>query len=214
MIRRGLVWGIRAYAASVLAVICWTVLWPMTEPADFDTADVIVVFGAGMEPDGTLDAAAHERIARGVALYNAERATRVHFTGGKAGPNGPSAGQRMAEEAIARGLPQSALTTEERSRSTLQNVLFSLPGLQDARSAILVSDAFHLPRVAASNWWAGGPGKVQLAASSKSRGTLPSTAKMILREALAWWFNIARALAYDAAGLLGVDQTKREAWLA
>lgn len=214
MIRRVLVVGVGCYGATVLAVTCWTVLWPMTPAAEFEKADVIIVFGAGMAPDGTLDNASLKRIARGVDLYRAERAPRVHFTGRKAAPAGPSAGQRMAEAAMALGLPERAVSIEGRSQSTLQNALFSLPDLQGASSAILVSEAFHLPRVAASNWWAGGPEDAQLAASSRTRPNALSTARMVLREGLAWWFNVMRALAYTAAGAFDVDQTEKEAWLA
>ncbi len=207
-------WGIGTFLATLLAVSCWTALWPMTPPSAFEKADIIIVFSAGMAADGTLDQASLERVARGVALHDANRATRVHFTGGKARPAGPSAGQRMAEEAMKLGLLREAITIEGRSHSTLQNVLFSLPDLRGASSGILVSEAFHLPRVAASNWWAGGPETVQLTASTRSRATWSSTARMIFRETLAWWFNIARALAYSAAGAIGVEHSVSEGWLA
>lgn len=193
-------------------------MMPMRAATDFDDADVIVVFGAGMTADGVLATSSRLRVARGVALFKAGKAPVMHFTGGVARPEGPSAGDQMAQFAMDFGVPATSITTEGRSQSTLQNALFSASDLQDAQSLILVSEGFHLPRVATTMIWAGPRAKRQWAASARFRthGGRPlyTASRMVFREAVAWWFNIARATAYSVAGLIGVDASTREGWLA
>jgi len=181
--------------------------------ADFDSSDVIVVFGAGMSADGTLHDPSILRVKRGVDLFKAGKAPKMHFTGGRAVPDGPAAGDQMAALAIELGVPDTAITRERESLSTLQNALFSMPMLKYETSAILVTEGFHLPRAAAALMWAGGPTDLQLATSTQFRGGIKSSARMILREAAAWWFNTARAIAYALGGWFGVPQDIRIGWL-
>ena len=172
------------------------------------TADAIVVLGAGMSGDGTLGHASVERVMKGVALYNNKAAPRIHFTGGPARPGGPSAGNQMAALAREMGIPDAVITTENRSYSTLQNALFSKPMLEDSRSVILVSEAFHLPRSKASFWWMGYD-DVQVAHSARFRRTSTGqiSLRMLGRETLAVWFNFGRA------GLWSVTGQKQHDWL-
>lgn len=218
MILRLVKWTVFGLLFTLIGLTTWTVLTPIRPVSSFTAADVIVVFGAGMDTDGTLHPSSILRVERGVALYDAGLAPRLHFTGGRGVATGPSAGDQMAALAIASGVPDAAITRETESLSTLQNTLFSAPDLVDIQSAILVSEGFHLPRVAASFLWAGGPTDFQLAVSTKFRASPPrpvlSSAKMMAREALAWWFNGARALAFSIGGAAGVDNDTRRAWLA
>jgi len=210
-------WGSLLFISTLAAVTVFSAVFPAKNPAAFDPADVIIVFGAGMSPDGTLDRATRLRVQRGVALFDAGLAPRMHFTGGRAVPAGPSAGDRMAAMAIVLGVPDNVISRETRSLSTLQNALFSQPDLEAYQSAILVTEGFHLPRTAAALYWAGGPNRVQLAISTRFRGdrTHPVYAaiRMLVREAGAWWFNTARAAAFTAGGWIGLDRTQRERWL-
>ena len=154
-----------------------------------------------MSGDGTLGRASVERVIKGVALYNSKAAPRIHFTGGPARPDGPSAGNQMAALARELGVPDTAITTENRSLSTLQNALFSKPMLEDSRSVILVSEAFHLPRSKASFWWMGYD-NIQVAHSARFRRTNKGqiSLRMLGRETLAVWFNLGRAGLWSATG--------------
>lgn len=195
----------------------FTVFWPDHAADAFNQADVIIVFGAGMDPDGTLHRSATDRVEKGVTIYLAGNAPQIHFTGGRGAPGGPAAGEQMAALAQSLGVPKHAITHEDESQSTLQNALFSLPSIGNTHSAILVSEGFHLPRVAASTLWAGGPTRFQFAFSTRFRETRGANrsgpAKMILREAAAWWFNAARAIAFNVGGVIGVADNKRNGWL-
>jgi len=184
----------------VMTVIAVTV-FAANHKQTAQTADAIVVLGAGMSPDGTLHNSTLGRVQKGIALYKDGIAPRLHFSGGRAVPNGPSAGARMANVAMTNGVPLSAISFEERSLSTLQNALFSKPMLANASSIILVSEGFHLPRAKASFWWMGYD-NIHMAHSDRFRLTSSGNInpKMLGREALAYWFNLARAIAWSITG--------------
>jgi len=212
-IKRIIVAALVLYTLTVLVIVGLAALTPTTTTQ----SDVIVVLGAGMDADGTLHRSSILRVETGVELWKAGLAPLIHFTGGEGRPGGPSAGEQMAKLAITLGVPVQATSFESRSQSTLQNALFSHPMLQDAESLTLVTEGFHLPRAWVSFKWAGDQ-KLHLAISERFRSA-SATARlpqmtMVLREALAVWFNLARALAFEIAGIFGVDDTVREDWLA
>jgi hypothetical protein len=67
-----------------------------------------------------------------------------------------------------------------------------------------VTDGFHLGRSWATFKWAG-YGELQLSASSSLGGqSFWLSVRAVTREALAWWFNIARAGVWTVLTLLGV----------
>lgn len=195
-----------------LAMLGWTFLWPQPKMAALEPADAIVCLGGGMSPDGTLGAPVLTRIERCVQIYEAGLAPVVIFTGGTGLPGGPNAGNRMADYALSIGLPLPAIVVERQAQSTLQNALFSLPEIPDAREIIVVTEAFHLPRSFVSFHWAARElnrtVSVQLMMSERLRRD-PVTGRMrwqmLARESLAIWFNAARALAYSLAPNPPVD---------
>lgn len=216
LFRKLILFGIILYGLTVLAVAGFAAWLPERPFDQMNKTDVIVVLGAGMDADGTLHRSTRLRVERGVTLYKAGLAPRMHFTGGKGRIDGPSAGERMAQMAIEMGVPIEAISFEELSQSTLQNALFSVPMLRDAPSIRLVTEGFHLPRSWLAFKWAGGY-HIDLAFSERFRSQTPSSrfpgTTMILREAAAVWFNLGRMVVYEAAGLAGVSDDVRAAWL-
>ena len=208
--------GVALYALTVLAIAGFAALWGFPDPENMEPVDVIVVLGAGMDADGTLHRSTTLRVERGVALYRMGAAPRLHFTGGEGRPGGPSAGEGMARMAVEMGVPEEAVSWEGLSKSTLQNALFSQPMLADARSLRLVTEGFHLPRSWLAFRWAGDQ-ELRLSFSERFRSESPSARfpglTLVLREALAFWFNLARMALYALGGLVGVDPATRAAWL-
>jgi len=202
-------WPIRmflyAYVAMSGLMLAWTFLWPQPDPDALRPADAIICLGGGMDGRGTLAQATLTRVDRCVQLYEAGLAPAVVFTGGTPLAGGPAAGGQMALYAQSLGLPEHAVIIESAAQSTLQNALFSLALLPGARRFILVTEAFHLPRSYASFHWAGwelGHGDVSLPlASSEQVRRDPITGqvrwRILVRESLAIWFNLARATAYS-----------------
>lgn len=218
VIRKGLTWGLLAYSMTVLAVTAFAIFKPIRSTADFAPADVIVVLGAGMDRDGTLHQSTELRVARAVALWEADVAPRLLMSGGTAEDGGPSAADGMAALARSLGVPEQAVLTETRSRSTLQNALFSLPLLEGTDRLVLVTEGFHLPRALASFRWAGSGHEITLAQSTRFRWStdtpVRSALSLLFREAAACWFNLARAAAFSVAGMVGVPADTRTGWLA
>ncbi|NSX55795.1 YdcF family protein [Parasulfitobacter algicola] len=197
-IKRLILWCAIIFTSTCIFIWIFAHLQAAFEPDPFATADVIVVLGAGMSADGTLHSSTKGRIEKAVQLYQTGVAPKMHMTGGRAVPDGPSAGDQMADYAIQLGVPRYAITAEDASLSTLQNALFSAPYLMSADRLILVTEGFHLPRAYLSFAWAT-DADIALAHSSKFR--TGSSVKLIIREAAAWWFNLGRLGLWYIAGV-------------
>jgi len=192
------------FAGTALAVIVWTFTWPETDVTTLAKADAILCLGGGLSADGALPAPVETRVARCVEVQAATGTPLVVFTDGTLVQGAPPAGEMMARYALQLGLPGSAALRETRARSTLQNMLYALQLSPRTKRLIIVTEAFHLPRSAASASWAawqlGLPQpRVTLVMSEpvRQRGRGPSW-RMLARESLALWFNAVRALAYSA----------------
>jgi uncharacterized SAM-binding protein YcdF (DUF218 family) len=147
--------------------------------------DAVVVLGchsaAGLE----------RRVDLGIRRFQEGAAPLLVLSGGGRGPV-PEA-EIMRRTALARGVPETALLTEARSRNTLENAgetarLLSARGLH---SVLLVSDRAHLPRAAILFRLAG------LQVVGRAGASPPSTrqqAGSIIRESAAVLWNLLRAL--------------------
>lgn len=211
-IRRLIAWCVVIYLGTLGFVAGYATLRPLWEPTDIK-ADLIIVLGGGMSPKGSLHTSSTVRVDKGIALFNAGAAPRIHFTGGLASPNAPSAGKQMAARAIAAGVPEGATSFEGQSYSTLQNALFSKPVWQDADKIVLVTEGFHLPRSWAT-FKAFGAQDITLASARRFRGErVRAGFRMTFREALAVWFNAARFLVWQGAAWSDMSQEDRDALL-
>lgn len=193
-------------AAGVVGHALWMARAPL--PA---AAGVIIVLGGDMTGDNRLAGETRGRVLAGVRLYQAGAAPRIHFTGGVPADGRPGAGEQMRGLAVGIGVPPAATSAESLSRSTLQNALFSRPilGPRADGPVILVSDGFHLARSWLSFRWAGYP-QVALAAATPF-GDQPRwrQARRVAREALAWWFNLARIGAWETLDLVSGPDADR-----
>lgn len=127
---------------------------PLLPTADLPDADVILVLGGalspavpGWHPEINLGQAA-DRVMLTAQLYRLGKASRVLFSGGPKNQLGGSEAQSGAELLELLGVPSTAITIENNSRTTRENVTFSMPLLQSmgARRVLLVTSALHLPR--------------------------------------------------------------------
>ena len=177
----------------------------------FDTA---VVLGGGGVTEGALAIDSRDRAEAAVALYRAGQVRHLHFTGYASEPSELSGAEGMRELALAAGVPPEAMSIEPRSRSTLENALFSRPMLEDAGRLLLVSEGFHLWRGAASMAWAGRPvaGVCKSSAFAPGR-TAPDLAWVILREGAAWWLNILRGGVWRLAAATGLQHRLPDSFL-
>ncbi len=207
MIRRTFWVGLCVYALTVLALAAFSASY--LNPTAPPRTDIIVCLGGGVDEKGNLGPFAQARAEMCTALYAAGTAPLILFTGGNDHAGAPSGAAGMAKVAVSGGVPVNAVLVEHDSRSTLQNALFSMPLMTGADSILIVTDAYHLPRSALS-FAAMGDWQIKLWASENHR-PLPfwgDTWDKIPREALAFWFNLARYSAWrigKAAGLEDID---------
>lgn len=143
----------RGFAAVLLAPVAWFVgvaaLILHEEPTlRQQKADVAIILGAAVQRDGSPSPVLEGRLEHGVALYRSGAVPRLLFTGGRG--KGQASSEAFASRAFAlgRGVPASAMLTEERSRTTQQNLAEAKAVMQanGIRKALLVSDPLHLPR--------------------------------------------------------------------
>ncbi len=204
--------SIVVFITTLLGVTAFAAFQPLFEPKQFPPSDNIVVLGAGMDPDGTLHLSSKLRVEKGVAIFKSGASQNIHFSGGVGKENGVSAGERMAKYAIELGIPNTAITYETKSQSTLQNALFSVPYLKNDNRIILVTEGFHLPRSWASMHLFGDY-DIALAHSVAFRQSSPNSmlpqVSMTVREVLAIWFNAGRYLIWKAAPILDLDEDVR-----
>lgn len=160
---------------------------------------VIVVLSAG-PVNSERDNRTAVRTAVGAKLYHdlvaAGEDPVLILAGGKEPSERRAKALGMAEMARDAGIPDTAILTEDRSRSTLQNALFSrnlVEGGFNGRT-VIITDRFHLPRSWASFRWAGATDIRILAADGPHEDVDWDN---LFREALKWPVNAIRALAFS-----------------
>jgi uncharacterized SAM-binding protein YcdF (DUF218 family) len=88
-----------------------------------------------------------ERVAEGVKLYKAGLAKKMLVSGGPLAWNLTSA-EWMKRQAVAMGVPAGDILLQDRSRSTLEDIAYSLPVIKEKgfKSVILVTSPYHTRR--------------------------------------------------------------------
>ena len=113
-----------------------------------ETADIIIVLGAGLREDGRPGPALTRRSRHGASLWHEGIAPLVLCTGGLSEYIPRTEAAACREILLGAGLPAGAILTEERSRSTEENAIYSKRILDDLglSRVVLVSDAGHMLR--------------------------------------------------------------------
>ena len=112
--------------------------------------DAIVVLGAA-QYDGRPSAIYQARLEHAVDLWSDRVAPLLVFTGGKEPGDRFTEGGSGARWALARGVPSAAVLTEEKSRTTYQNLAGAKRLLErrdpgGRQRIVVVSDPFHMFR--------------------------------------------------------------------
>lgn len=108
------------------------------------SAEIIVIFGAAVGPDGRPTPALTRRVAAAIA-YGKNRDATFLVTGGPVSAATPEAAV-MAALLRAAGISDNRILLEPHARNTLDSVRRCLPLLSATRRVTLCSDDFHLPR--------------------------------------------------------------------
>lgn len=107
----------------------------------------MIVLGAAVHPGGTPSPALHRRIAHAAALMRENAAPAMIVTGGL-GDHPPEEAVVMRDTAAAMGVPENRIIMEPIAATTYDSAVHCLPILKAHgwRTALIVSDAYHLPR--------------------------------------------------------------------
>jgi uncharacterized SAM-binding protein YcdF (DUF218 family) len=139
-------------AAAVGAVVIlgygWYRIWDQGARDDARPADAIVVLGAA-QYDGRPSPVFAARLDHAIELYRAGVAPYLIVTGGKREGDRTTEAAAARRYALDRGVPESAILSEDRGRTTLAS-LEAVSRLLDAhglRDAVFVSDPTHMLRV-------------------------------------------------------------------
>ena len=113
-----------------------------------EPSDVIVVLGSGLRRDNSPGPALYRRAIKAADLYAQGIAPSIICTGGIAANRTRSEADACAEILVDQGVPASAIVLEERSRSTIENALFTRDIMAERgwNTAVVVSDGYHLLR--------------------------------------------------------------------
>ena len=113
-------------------------------------ADAILVLGRALRGDRPT-AVFEQRLAHGAELLRRGWASRILIAGGLTGNATRSEAAAGEEFLVARGIPAAAIVREDRSRHTLENLVFVREdGRRHGwRTLLLVSDPLHLARALA-----------------------------------------------------------------
>lgn len=113
-------------------------------PALAPEADAAIVFGAAVYADGRLSAVLRDRMDTAIALYETGKVRRILVSGDNRADHYDEPGA-MRAYAIARGIPEGAVAPDQAGLRTYDTCYRAgeIFGLNDA---ILVTQAFHLPR--------------------------------------------------------------------
>ena len=135
--------GLTLYSAAAL------VLYARGQVDHAAPADLIVILGGGVYPDGSPTSAQIRRVQHAVALYQRGLAPLVLCTGGYDTPHHTKSEAAVCAKLLeSQGIPASAILIEEKSQSTEENAI-ETHKIMDGRhlkTALLVSDNFHLVR--------------------------------------------------------------------
>ncbi len=106
--------------------------------------DTLLVMGAA-QYDGVPSPAFARRLDRALELFEVGCAEKILVTGGKKPGDRFTEGEAGARYLAERGVPEEALLSETRSRSSLQNLSFSRP-LVEGERLLIVTDDLHAYR--------------------------------------------------------------------
>jgi uncharacterized SAM-binding protein YcdF (DUF218 family) len=112
-----------------------------------DATRAALLLGAAVWPGGEPSPTLRRRTRHAAALWHRGEVRWVVACGGP-GRHPPAEALVMRCLLLAEGVPASAIRTEDRSRSTHENLLFAKPILEalGAAAAVIVTDRTHAPR--------------------------------------------------------------------
>jgi len=105
---------------------------------------VVIVPGAGLNPDGTPSTPLRDRVKAAVELYLAGKAQKILMSGDNRFIN-YNEPESMRQYALSLGMPAEDIVLDYAGRSTY-DTCYRAKAIFDVERAIIVTQAYHLPR--------------------------------------------------------------------
>jgi len=180
--------------AVVVTALYWWVDREGTRE-EITPADCLIVLGSMVWPGEQPSPSLRARVERAIALYQAGQAPAVILCGGE-GTYPPAEAEVMRRLMIMAGVPAGALFLDSTSHSTVEN-LWNARAIMQAhgwRTALVVSDPFHLPRASLMARDMGIVARPAPALDSPAYTRPGERTRYTLREALAliWYWVLER----------------------
>jgi uncharacterized SAM-binding protein YcdF (DUF218 family) len=144
---------LRAIGAAIsIVVLLWALLiltiFLFSRRDEARPADAVVVLGAA-QYDGRPSPVLRARLDHALQLYDDGIAPRLIFTGGVGVGDTVSEAEVSRRYAVRAGVPDSAILTERAGLSSVESMsaVAELMREADLRTAVLVSDPFHMLRL-------------------------------------------------------------------
>ena len=169
--------------------------------------DVILVLGGGAT-GGTCAIVANYRLMRALTLAAEIPGTTILYSDNHGGI-APLARAHLVRTAEIADLPvPKRIMVEPKAVSTFENMRYSASLLPDGSRVLIVTDAFHLLR-ARILWRYFGGAWPSFAVATEGRSDRRQI-ELMVREAAAWWLNLAKVGGWVALGWAGLDEAERE----
>lgn len=191
-------------AAMVVFALTGVLLFPLAQMVFFGTtnyeapADVAVVFGARVYPDGTLSTSVQDRMDTAIALYERGLVPTILITGG-IDEDGVDETEHMRSYAIERGVGAGDIIVDNAGFNTDMSVANTAETFEKRGygKVLAVSQFYHLPRIKMAYRALRVP--VRTVPASGDRW-IPNTAYLALREVPAFWVYWFRSGVRDVSG--------------
>ena len=136
--------GICTAAASALYVAAQTKSGRYTDVSAVPPVRVAIVFGAGLEDDGTPSGMLADRLDAAIALHREGRVQRLLLTGDHSRDDYDEV-NAMRRYALARGVPASDLASDFAGFRTYDSC-YRARAIFGVERAVLITQRYHLPR--------------------------------------------------------------------
>jgi vancomycin permeability regulator SanA len=155
-------------------------------------AEVAVVFGAQVHPDGEPSTSLRDRMTTASGLYKEGLVKKVLVSGG-VGESGFNEALVMRDMAVEAGVPEPDVIVGSAGVNTEATVRDSRPFFEkaDRPTALAVSQYYHLPRVKLA-YQASGATVFTVPAGTST--PIPQTPRFVVREIPAFWVYYLRAV--------------------
>lgn len=211
-------YGLYLYLLTLAAVVLTTKLLHdrHSDPAKLPTGlKVAVVLGSGFAADGVLGYNGRVRARAGAKLSDLGLIGTVIVTGGPFSFGDGTSSDHMADLLLKRGLPRDRIILEKASLSTLDNlrntrdIADRLAGSSDGTGIVIVTQSSHLARSYLLALYLGWPNVSIYPAEPYMTWSGAADPGLSLREAGAWWFNLAKIAGLEALSIAGYSDAER-----